>query len=139
METATQSVKTILREPSFEGKVIEALRLVTAMEGSSGSMDEDWFTQTVRGFINVALEAAEATERPMRDMFFATIVPGILAEATPPTVLLRSSTTFLSLLGNQLVVQAPQVDRTEVSTWFARFAGSYIEDLYRACLAAHDP
>ena len=139
MEQTTQTVQQILGQPSFENKVISALRLVSRMEQGSAAMDEDWFAQTVRGFINVVVEAAEGAARQTREMFFATIVPGILAEGSLPAILLRSSTTFLSLLGTQLVLEVPQPQQEEVSAWFAKFAGSYIEDLYQACMAPQSP
>ena len=139
MDKATQTVQAILRQQQFEQKVVTALRAVSAMENADATMDEDWFAQTVRGFINVVLEAAQGTEKRTRDMFFATIVPGILAEGPSPALLLRSSTTFLNLLGSQLSVEAPASDQPEVTKWMARFAGSYIEDLYQACLVAQEP
>lgn len=135
MTPAIQSLQTTLRLPHFERKVIEALRLVSTLENASANLDEEWFAQVVRGFINLTLEAAEGAGQATRETFFATVVPGLLAEGQPPSVLIRSSTTFLSLLGSQLIVEVEGVHQKDAAVWFASFAGSYVDDLYRACMA----
>jgi len=137
MQPAIESLRNTLRLPTFEKKVLDSLQLVRALEREYlGGMEEEWFTQAVRGFINVTLEAAEDGGHTLREMFFATIVPGVLAEGqVPAEVLIRSSTTFLNLLGSQLLLETEQGHQKDAAVWFATFAGSYMQDLYQACNA----
>ena len=140
MAPAIQSLHTALRHPDFEAEVLESARRAVAVTDGVQALgeDEEWLRQAVRGFVNLIEEAANGSGQEIRETFFSTVVPGLLAEGQPPEPLIRSSTTFLFLLGGQLVLRLPQADQMEAMAWFAIFAGSYVEDLHVACRSANE-
>jgi hypothetical protein len=114
------------QQPAFTDFIVN----IDAMPTPGGlQYSKDELRQMVSGFFALVREAIEGTSRELRDMYMATVFPGLRDSGSDARSMIAGSARTLIHIQHEMVNRVSEANRVQARDWLTGYFADYLGDM----------